>query len=62
MELVKNSNFCELSSSEMDEVNGGGIDVIGGACAIVTLWSGSLVGGFIAGRAFVRDIKNKFFK
>lgn len=61
MEMVKTNGFAELSLREQEEINGG-TDVIGAAIAFVGLCGGALIGGFAAGRAFVRDIKNKWFK
>ena len=51
--------FTELNEQEMTWIDGGG-DVVGFALAIVSAASGALVSGFVAGRAFVRDLRNKF--
>lgn len=58
MESVMKNGFAELSADEMNEVDGGG--VTGSAIAFVGLCGAALVGGFNAGRAFIRDLKNKF--
>lgn len=60
MENVMTKGFAELSAAEMNEVVGG-VDPWGTAVAIVTLFGAVAVGSWNAGRAFVRDIRNKFF-
>lgn len=59
MNLIKENGFTELSSREMNEVNGGG--VWEAAIALVGAAGTALVGGFYVGRKFVRDIRNKWF-
>ena len=59
MEMKLTNGFNEITVEEMDSINGGG--VIEGAVAVVTVAGAALVGGFRAGRQFVRDVKNKFF-
>jgi len=52
-------SFEEISSEEMMEVDGGA--VWEAATGLVALAGGALVGGFMAGRQFIRDVKAKFF-
>ena len=57
--MKKTDSFIELSANEMKEINGG-TDVAGAAIAFVALCGAAIVGGFDAGRAFVRDLRKKF--
>lgn len=59
MNNVMTNGFCELNENEMMMVDGG--SVVGTAIAFVSACGAALAGGFMAGRAFVRDIKEKFF-
>lgn len=63
MENVMKNGFAELSADEMDVIVGGEgvVAALGVATAFVSACGAALVGGFKAGRSFVRDIKNKFF-
>lgn len=56
MNDIQALGFYELSEADMYDIDGG-FDPWTAACAIVTLVVGALVGGFNAGRAFVRDIR-----
>lgn len=51
--------FVEMNEKELMEQNGGG--VWEAAVGITTLCGAALVGGFKAGRQFVKDVRNKFF-
>lgn len=58
--MSKMNDFVALTTDEAISINGG-MPGWGEACAIVALVGGAIVGGFNAGRQFVRDIRNKLF-
>lgn len=55
---MKESTFMELKNEELEQIEGG--NPWGIAAAIVGLCGTALVGGFNAGRQFIRDVKEKF--
>lgn len=63
MENVMTNGFAELSANEMYNINGGGdpVAAFGVATAFISACGAALIGGFKAGRSFVRDVRNKFF-
>lgn len=58
MEKSLNNGFCEMTQDEMMSYDGGA--VWEPAVALVALAGTAIVGGFMAGRQFVKDLREKF--
>ena len=53
------SKFTELNSTEINDINGGITGLDDAVVGLVSLCGAAIVGGFQAGRQFVRDLRNK---